>query len=113
QGLSAAVADAIGNGNDLDAATVLLCNKSAQIREETLDRLIDAAPEIPAWHRPLVERPTLSDSAAKKLARFVATNLLKALARRLDLDPATTKEIEARVASRIESAVEDDRMTEA
>jgi uncharacterized protein (DUF2336 family) len=113
RGLSAVVADAIGNGDDVDAATVLLSNKSAQIREETLDRLIEAASEIPAWHRPLVERPTLTDAAAKKIARFVAAVLLQALARRHDLDPATTKEIEARVASRIDKANESDGMTEA
>jgi uncharacterized protein (DUF2336 family) len=103
KGLSPAVADAIGAGDDLHAATVLLANKSAQVREETLDRLIDQASEVPAWHRPLVERPLLPANAARKLARFVAANLLQTLARRHDLDPATAKEIELRVSSRLEA----------
>src|SRR5579859_4404105 len=42
--LGPAVADEIGNGMDVDAITALLSNSSAQIREDTLDRLVERAP---------------------------------------------------------------------
>jgi uncharacterized protein (DUF2336 family) len=87
------VTDAIGASGDTAAITALLENKSAQIREETLDRLVDRAPGVIAWHRPLVDRPRLSGGAALKLARFVAASLLDMLRARRDLDPETTKEV--------------------
>ncbi len=97
----ARVADAIGDSEDIDAITALLENPSAQIREETLDRLLDRAPEVCAWHRPLVVRPWLPASAAKKLACFVAQNLLSLLAERPDLDQQTMREVKAAVMHRL------------
>ncbi|HTZ76663.1 MAG TPA: DUF2336 domain-containing protein [Stellaceae bacterium] len=99
----ARVADAIGESDDVEAITALLKNPSAQIREETLDRLLDRAPEFSAWHRPLVVRPWLPASAAKKLAGFVAQNLLSLLADRRDLDPQTIREVKSVVMQRLGS----------
>ncbi len=79
------LADAIAASSDKDAISHLLGNKSAQIREETLDQLIDRAPDYPEWHEPLVERPKLPPTAAGKLARFVAENLISVLERRKDI----------------------------
>ncbi len=79
------LADAIAASSDKDAISHLLGNKSAQIREETLDQLIDRAPDYPEWHEPLVERPHLPPTAAGKLARFVAENLISVLERRKDI----------------------------
>jgi uncharacterized protein (DUF2336 family) len=95
------VTDAIDASGDAAAITALLENKSAQIREETLDRLVDRAPGVIAWHRPLVDRPRLSGGAALKLARFVAANLLDMLRARRDLDPETTKEVSTIVMRRL------------
>lgn len=96
-----AVADSIGASLDVDAVAALLANPSAQIREETLDRLVDRAPEIVSWHKPLVERPKLSAAIAKKLASFVAEHLLRRLSERRDLDPATAREVAAVVRQRL------------
>ena len=98
------VADVIGDGTDTAAITALLENPSAQIREETLDRLVERAPEIASWHRPLVSRPWLPSNAAKKLARFVAQSLLQLLSDRHDLDPETAREVKAVVLERIDAA---------
>lgn len=95
------VADAIAATDDVDAIAVLLGNPSAQIREETLDRLADRAADIEAWHRPLVERPQLSARTAQKLARFVAANLLQTLAERRDLDADAVAAVAAVVSRRI------------
>ena len=103
--LGPAVADEIGGGTDVDAITALLSNDSAQIREETLDRLIERAPQYPAWHRPLVDRPKLSGRAVQKLARFVAKDLIRRLQARSDLQPETIAELQQIVLERLEGEV--------
>lgn len=92
-GVNTRVADAIAATDDVDAIAVLLGNQSAQIREETLDRLVDRASDIEAWHKPLVQRPQLPGRAAGKLARFIAAELLQTLAQRRDLDPAAAEAV--------------------
>lgn len=96
------VADAIAAADDVDAITVLLGNPSAQIREETLDRLVDRAADVEAWHQPLVNRPHLSSKTAGKLARFVAANLLQQLAERRDLPPDAAMAVAAVVRKRLD-----------
>ncbi|WP_033069499.1 DUF2336 domain-containing protein [Thalassospira australica] len=97
------LADAIAASSDKDAISHLLGNKSAQIREETLDQLIDRAPDYPEWHESLVERPQLPPTAAGKLARFVAENLISVLERRKDLKKdqldAVREVVQRRIAS--------------
>ncbi|RCK46668.1 DUF2336 domain-containing protein [Thalassospira profundimaris] len=97
------LADAIAASSDKDAISHLLGNKSAQIREETLDQLIDRAPDYPEWHQPLVDRPKLPPTAAGKLARFVAENLISVLERRRDLKKdqldAVREVVQRRIAS--------------
>jgi uncharacterized protein (DUF2336 family) len=100
-GLPQPVADAIGAGVDETAIAALLANPSAQIREETLDRIVDRAAHVAAWHRPLVERPRLSSGIAKKLAGFIADHLLRLLSERRDLDAATTAAVASVVKRRL------------
>jgi len=96
------VCDAIAATEDVDAIAVLLGNPSAQIREETLDRLADRATNIEAWHKPFIERPHLSAKTATKLARFVAASLLQTLAARQDLGSEAVAAVAAVVARRID-----------
>lgn len=96
------VADAIATSNDVDAIAVLLANPSAQIREETLDSLVDRAVDVELWHQPLVNRPSLSAKSTHKLARFVASHLLQALAARNDLDPEAAKAVASIVKKRLD-----------
>lgn len=100
--VGASVADAIAATDDSAAIAVLLANPSAQIREETLDFLIDRAPDIEIWHGPLVRRPQLSARAAARLARFVADNLLQSLHQRRDLDPETAQAVARAVRRRLD-----------
>ncbi|MBX3455408.1 DUF2336 domain-containing protein [Ferrovibrio sp.] len=101
-GLSAGVADSIVATRDVSAVAALLANDSAQIREETLDLILDAAPSVEAWHEPLVQRPNLPVMAAKRIAGFVAESLLARLAARTDLPEAALAEITAVVNQRLE-----------
>lgn len=96
-GLNEEVAEAIANTANTAAITALLSNKSAAIREATLDALIDRAGAHTEWHEPLVHRPVLPARAARALAEFVATDLLRALTERTDLDPKVTREISLRL----------------
>ena len=94
-------------GIHAEAITALLANPSAQIREETLDRIIDAAPDRPTWHPPLVRWPTLATTAARRLAGFVARTLLNELAAREDLDPATAAAVADAVKARLDDEVDE------
>jgi len=102
--VAAPVADAIATTSDVEAVTALLANSSAQIREETLDRLVDRAPAVAAWHKPLVDRPLLSPGIAQKLAAFVADHLLQRLSARHDLDPTAARDVAAAVKRRLAEA---------
>jgi uncharacterized protein (DUF2336 family) len=95
------VADAIVGTNDIGAIADLLSNDSAQIREATLDDLINRAPDIKLWHAPLVGRKTLPDGAASRLAHFLADNLLDTLQQRADLDAHTLSAVKAVVQKRL------------
>ncbi len=98
--LPGSVAAAIVARDDVDATAALLGNASAQIREDTLDRILDLAPDRPAWHRPLVYRPTLPGSAVKRLSEFVARSLLENLAARADLPAEVRADVQATTAHR-------------
>lgn len=99
--IGSSLADAIVASDDDDAVTALLSNPSAQIREETLDRIIEQAPRHEPWHAPLVRHPRLPRGAAARLARFVAEALLDTLLARKDLDPDTAREVAGIVHDRL------------
>ncbi|MBI3505329.1 MAG: DUF2336 domain-containing protein [Proteobacteria bacterium] len=98
------ISDAIVAVDDIEAVTTLLGNSSAQIREETLDLIVDRAPARPQWHGGLVDRPHLHSSAAIKIAAFVADALSQRLASRPDLDASTRDAVTAEVRKRIAEA---------
>lgn len=101
-GLRQTVSDAIAKNGDEKAVAALLANPSAQIREETLDFLLDRAPETESWHKPLVERPELTLNAIRRIAKFVAMALLRILDERIDLPDEAAAEVRQAVARRID-----------
>jgi hypothetical protein len=103
-GVSEKLSDAIVQSDDIEAVATLLGNSSAQIREETLDLVLEKAPARPSWHGPLVDRPQLSNKAALKIAAFVAEAFAQRLQARPDLDPATKDAVTAEVRKRIAEA---------
>jgi uncharacterized protein (DUF2336 family) len=74
--VSADVADTVARTRDIVAVSALLSNANAQIREETLDALLDDAPEVKAWHEPLAMRANLSVRVMMRIAGFVASRLV-------------------------------------
>lgn len=100
--LAGVVADAVAKTGDVEAVGVLLTNPSAQIREDTLDWIIERAPGVEGWHGPLVNRPGLPSGATLRIAQFVADSLLKTLMEREDLDTATFATLRAEVRRRLD-----------
>lgn len=103
QRLNEGVSDAIIKTDDVEAIADLLGNKTAQIREQALDDLIDRADNFEIWHLPLVNRPRLPSGAETRLASFVAENLLEKLTERSGLDDNTLKAVKSMVRHRLES----------
>jgi uncharacterized protein (DUF2336 family) len=100
-GINEVVSDAIAATADSAAIRAMLCNRTAQIREATLDALIDQATEHLDWHEPLVRRPVLPPSAARALSEIVAHHLVEVLAARTDLDPGVARDLQTRLTSRL------------
>jgi uncharacterized protein (DUF2336 family) len=114
EALSAEVSDAVVATFDVAAVADLLANRSAQIREDTLDRIIENANEVEEWHQPLVVRPELSIRAVRRIAGFVAASLVAILAERNGLDEETVSFLNERVRERLRGdepgrSVEEDR----
>lgn len=107
------LADAIFSAGDIDATARLLANSSAQIREETLDLIAEAAEPVPDWHEPLVQRPRLSGKAVRHVAGYVATRFLSRLQQRADLDEETLEAVAEIVARRLDAPVADPDWAEA
>lgn len=104
QTVGTALADAIAASDDAQAVAALLANPSAQIREQTLDAIVDHAPKHEPWHDPLVRRPTLPVRAMKRLAEFVSSSLVKVLQDRPDVDSETAKALGETVKRRLDPA---------
>lgn len=100
-GLPASVSDRIAATADTQAITALLANRSAAIREATLDALVTRSQNHVEWHEPLVRRPVLSARAARALSDIVATQVLGALASRGDFGEDVTKDLKRRLAERL------------
>jgi len=110
QGVGEGVSEAIVATDDEEAIADLLGNSTAQIREQTLDDLIEKADSIELWHAPLVSRPKLPSGAATRLAQFVADSLLETLASRDDLDDETLEAVKSMVHHRISAEGQGDSL---
>lgn len=106
QGLAAPLCHAIAETDEIEAVTALLSNPSAQIREETLNELIDRAAPRKPWHRPLALRPDLSKPAVDRIFRFISTSLISSLKEANILSPAMATAVAERVGDRL--TVDDD-----
>jgi len=101
ENVSENIVDAIVMTDNEAAIALLLSNESAQIREETLDQVIEHAENKTAWHLPLVRRPKLSIKAASRIASFVADNLLNILSERADLSADVLEKVRHVVKQRL------------
>lgn len=100
--VSEPVADAIVATLDVSAIATLLANSNAQVREETLDRVIEHAAEIEAWHQPVVMRAELSVRAMRRIAGFVGASLLSLLCERNGVDAETKSHLNKKLRERLD-----------
>jgi uncharacterized protein (DUF2336 family) len=107
--LGANVSAAIAEALDVPAVAALLVNSSAQIREQTLEKIIEHGRHITEWHLPLVLRNDLSQRAVRRIAGFVSAALLDKLAARDGLDRETRSVLAKRVRIRIDEPADDIR----
>ena len=105
--LSVNVSDAIATALDVPAVAALLANSTAQIREQTLEKIIDHGSRITEWHLPLVLRNDLSQRAIRRIAGFVSAALLDKLCAREGLDQETRSVLAKRVRTRIDEPDEE------
>lgn len=86
---------------DVPAVSALLTNPNAQIREETLDRIISQAESVEDLHKPLSLRPQLSIRAMKRIAGFVASALVHAMMEQSELSEDQADELLDKVRERL------------
>lgn len=97
------VSEAITASLDIPAVTTLLTNKNAQIRESTLDAIIDQAEKIKELHPPIVSCANLSIRAIKRIAGFVASSLVDQMISSYNLDEDVAEDLLDRVRKRIKN----------
>jgi uncharacterized protein (DUF2336 family) len=102
--LSASVSEAVAEALHVPAISELLANSSAEIRQQTLEKIIDHAARIKDWHLPLVLRNDLSQRAIRRLAGFVSAALVERLAARHGLDDETREVLAKQTRARLDSA---------
>ena len=85
ESVSTSVSEAVAASLDVAAIAALLVNSNAQMREETLDKIIDQAETVEGLHQPLVLKSDLSLRAVRRISSFVVRALVEQLAERNDL----------------------------
>ncbi|OUR75283.1 hypothetical protein A9Q83_17785 [Alphaproteobacteria bacterium 46_93_T64] len=98
------ISEAVAATLDIPAVAALLANKSARVREETLDQMISQAEGIETLHEPLVMRVDLSLRAMKRIAGFVAMSLVEKLVKKNGLSSEIESELKKQVRNRIEES---------
>src|SRR4051812_23411229 len=100
--LSEKVSDVLVRSLDVPAVSALLVNPDARIRKKTMEKLIEQAEAIDAWHLPLALRADLSARAIRRIAGFVGAAIIGMMAGRGDLDEATKLHLNRRLRKRLE-----------
>lgn len=104
--LSTAVSDAVVSSLDVSAVAALLANPNAKVRKDTLDKIVDNAKAVEAWHMPLVMRLDLSQRVIRRIAGFVGAALIERLSSRRGIDERTQKKLKHELRKRVETAKE-------
>ena len=78
-------------------------NSGAQIRHQTLDKIVRHAERIRDWQLPLVLRNDLSQRAIRRFASFVSKALIEQLAAKHKLDENTRRYLKDQMKKRIET----------
>ncbi len=97
--ISGRVADAIIDRSEPASMTALAGNRTAEISENALGRLIEQSRRVAALRAPLTRHPRLNDTLATQLYQWVGQALREAITERFRVD-------ETRLAEAIDAAVQ-------
>ena len=103
KGLSKNLAEIIANTLEIPAVAALLTNKSAKIREDTLEQISFQAESVEDLHEPLATRPNLSIRIMRLVAGFVASSLVSQMVENAGLDQKTASSLLQSARQRIAS----------
>lgn len=81
----------------------LLSNPGAKFDDESMDTIIDMAPEQEVWHETLVKREDLPKRAINRIASFVSTSMLLELEEAGMLPASTRRNLTHAMSSRLKS----------
>ena len=98
------VSDRLVQSLDVSAVAALLVNRDAKIRKDTMDRIVEQAEEINAWHMPLALRADLSARAVRRIGALVGAGLIERLAARNDLSEETRLHLNRELRARLTEA---------
>lgn len=84
--ISGRVADAILDAGEPAVMTALAANRTAEIGEAGVRRLVEASQRIAALRAPLVRHPAMNDQLARQLYAWVGQALRQALSERFRVD---------------------------
>ena len=90
--ISGRVADAIIDRGEPASLTALAGNKTAEVSEDALGRLIEQSRRIAALRAPLTRHPRLNDALATQLYQWVGQALREAISERFRVDEAKLAE---------------------
>jgi len=88
ENVSERVSAALVDAGAAPTVTRLLKNDTADIGDPALETIVERAPDVEAWHEPLVKRPRLPLGLARKIAGFVKAPLKAALTARNETSSA-------------------------
>ncbi|MEH6665528.1 MAG: DUF2336 domain-containing protein [Brevundimonas sp.] len=84
--ISGRVADAIIEGGEPAVMTALAGNRTAEVSEAAVRRLVEASQRIAALRAPLVRHPAMNEQLAKQLYGWVGQALREAIQERFEVD---------------------------
>ena len=90
--ISGRVADAIIDRGEPASLTALAGNKTAEVSEDALGRLIEQSRRIAALRAPLTRHPRLNDALATQLYQWVGQSLREAIGERFRIDESKLAE---------------------
>ncbi len=102
--VSEQVSDRLVQSLDVPAVAALLVNPDAKIRKDTMDRIIEQAEEIDAWHLPLALRADLSARAIRRISGFVGASSWNGWRRAMIFSDATRIHLNRELRARLEEA---------
>ncbi len=107
QTVSPRVSDALVKTENEKVVTTLLSNDGAEISDQTMGHLVDAAPRFKSYQGPLAHRSDLSPELVRKLYKTVTSVLRDHIVESYDLDPVGIDEtIEAVIDDALDRQIE-------